>query len=130
MLGSLTASPDGCVVSYTATVMTASGGGQDGFELQVLDDGRLVRVLQLSAPADGAVHEVPGQFRLSGPPGDESPGIGLYLADNGQILDAMDPFGVPCSVVEVPALRRNGFLALGGVLALLGLVSLRRPRRA
>lgn len=128
-LGALNASPDGCVVSFDATVVTATGGGEDGFELQVADDGRIVRRIPLSAPADGATHQVTGQFRLGGPPATATPGIGLYLTDDDRILDAIDPFGVPCSVVEVPALRGRGFLALGGVLAAAALVTLRRPRR-
>jgi hypothetical protein len=129
-LGALDASPDGCLVSFDATVVTAPGGGDDAFELQVADDGRIVRRIPLSAPADGATHQVTGQFRLGGPPATATPGIGLYLPDNDRILDAIDPFGVPCTVVEVPALRGRGFLALGGVLAAAALVTLRRPRRA
>ena len=121
--------PNGCLVEYAVTIVTDATGGQDGFELQVADDGRVSQIVPLSAPADGASHRITGQIQLSGPPGDETPGIGLYLVDAGQILDAVDPLGVPCSPLEVPALGGNGYVALGGVLALAGLLSLRRSRR-
>lgn len=129
-LGQLEAAPDGCLVSYTVNIVTAAGGGQDEFELQIADDGRLTRIVPLAAPADGASHVVSGSFWLSGPPGSLTPGIGIYLVDNGSVLDAVDPLGVPCGIVEVPALAGKGYLALGSVLALVALVSLRRPRRA
>lgn len=129
-LGSIEAVPNGCLVEYAVTIVTDATGGQDGFELQVADDGRVSQIVPLNAPADGASHRITGQIQLSGPPGDETPGIGLYLVDDGQILDAVDPLGVPCSPLEVPALGGGGFAALGGVLALAALASLRRLRHA
>lgn len=130
-LGALELSaPNGCAVAYSASVVTTLGEGLESFELQVVDDGAITQIVSLTAPADGAVHLVQGAFKLARFPAQESPGIGVYLVDEGLILDAVDPFGVPCSAPDVPALAGTGFLTLGGVLALAALVMLRRSRRA
>lgn len=131
-IGSLeaTAPVNGCVVSYTATVLADAGGGEDSFQLQVVDDGAIVQVETLTVPADGAVHTVSGSLRLKKAPLTGSPGIGLYLADGAQLFDAVDPLEVPCRAFEpeVPTLAGAGTAALVGVLALAAVVVLRRAR--
>jgi hypothetical protein len=129
-LGSLTAAPDGCVIGFTATVRTEAGGGVDSFEVQLFDDGQQIDLRALTAPADGQVHAVEGEFQLSGPIGTNTPGVGLYLVDNGQTLDLIDPFGTPCPPLEVPTLGRGGVAALAGLLAIASLALLARRRRA
>jgi hypothetical protein len=130
-LGSLAATASGgCAVEFAATVHTASGGGQDDFSIQISDDGRLIRVVDLYAPADGTSHVVNGAFELTSPPGDATPGIGLYLVDDGRILDAIDPFVVPCGALAVPALGGRGLAALVSLLAFAALATLGRARRA
>ena len=65
-LGDLTSdSPAGCSVAYTLQVLTEIGAGSDTFELQVYDDGALIQVEALSAPADGLVHDFAGTHRVS-----------------------------------------------------------------
>lgn len=129
-LGSLELSaPNGCVVSYAANVMTTVGEGLESFELQIVDDGAITQIVPLTAPADGAVHLVQGAVKLTRFPTQESPGIGVYLVDDGVILDGVDPFHIACGAPEVPTLAGTGFFALGGVLAGAALVILRRPRR-
>lgn len=130
-VGSLVATPDGCLIDYSIAIVTDGGGGSDAFEIQVADDGQVVQIIPLSAPADGQQHQVTGSFRLGRQPGHETPGIGLYLIDDGHVLDILDPLGgIGCSPLEVPALDRGGFAALGGLLALAAFFALRRLRRA
>jgi hypothetical protein len=129
-LGSLSATPTGCVIDFTATVRTEAGGGVDSFEVQLFDDGQLIATQLLTATADGQTHDVAGQFQLSGPPGTVTPGVGLYLVDNDQTLDLIDPLGTPCGPLEVPALDRRGIVALAGLLAVASLALLSRRRRA
>lgn len=132
-LGTLEASaPQGCVIGYSATVFADAGGGEDSFQLQVVDDGQIVQVETLSVPADGAVHTVAGSFKLRRAPNAATPGIGLYLADGGVLLDAVDPLELACREFEpeVPTLAGAGYVALGSVLALAAILFLRRPRTA
>ena len=129
-VGSIVASPTGCLIEFTVSIVTESGGGSDAFEIQVADDGQIVQTIPLQAPADGQAHEVTGAFRLAQPPGNETPGIGLYLVDDGNVLDILDPLVVGCSPLEVPALGGRGFVALGGLLAATALLALRRHRRS
>jgi hypothetical protein len=123
-------SPESCVVAYTLQVQTESGGGNDAFELQLFDDGELVQVEALSAPADGAVHALAGAIHLQHPVAQTSPGIGVYLVDSGAILDFVDPASVTCGFVAIPTLDSAGAWILGGLLLASALVVLRRPRRA
>ena len=123
-------SPEGCVVAYTLQVLTERGAGNDAFELQLFDDGALVQVEALSAPADGAVHALAGAIHLRHPVSQTSPGIGVYLVDSGAILDFVDPASVACGFVEIPTLDSAGAWILVGLLLASALVVLRRPRRA
>jgi len=129
-LGDLTVtSPENCSLAYSLQVFTDAGVGNDDFELQVFDDGAIVRVLALSAPADGALHQLSGTFQLDRPISQQIPGIGVYLVDSGVILDAVDPLNITCGVVEIPTLGTTGAWLLGGLLMASALVVLRRPRR-
>ena len=127
-LGSIAATPDGCRIAFTITIVTDPGGGTDSFELQVADDGLVIQTIPLSAPADGNSHEVTGSFWLAMSPGNATPGIGLYLLDDGNVLDILDPLPVGCSPLEVPAVGSRGFATLGMLLAASALVVLRRTR--
>ncbi|MEZ5313394.1 MAG: hypothetical protein R2862_06895 [Thermoanaerobaculia bacterium] len=129
-LGSIEVSaPVGCVVAYTVSVVTTRGPQPEQFEIEVADDGVITQIVPLEAPADGALHVLQGSFALTHPPANGSPGVGIYLVDDGLVLDAVDPFGLPCSAPDVPALAGTGYLALIGVLALVALLALRRLRR-
>ena len=129
-VGSIVAVPHGCLIEYTVSIVTDTGGGSDTFEIQVADDGAVVQTIPLQAPADGLTHQLTGSFQLTRPPGDETPGIGLYLVDDGSVLDILDPLGgVGCSP-DVPALGGRGVVALAGLLAVTALFALRRLRRA
>lgn len=119
-------SPEGCVVAYTLQVQTESGGGNDTFELQLFDDGELVQVEALSAPADGAVHALTGTIHLHQAVSQVSPGLGVYLVDSAAFLDFVDPAPVSCGFVEIPTLGSVGAWILGGLLLASALVLLRR----
>ena len=123
-------SPAGCTVAYSLQVLTENGAGSDTFELQVFDDGALIQVEALSAPADGAVHALSGTIGLQHPVSQANPGIGVYLVDSGVILDFVDPADVVCGFVEIPTLDSAGAWILVGLLLASALVVLRRPRRA
>jgi hypothetical protein len=127
ILGDLTvSSPQGCTLSYAVQVFTESGGGDDSFELQVVDDGEIVLIHPLTAPADGAVHQLSGSIRLGRSVSQAFPGVGVYLIDTGVILDAVDPVDIVCGVVEIPTLGSAGAWLLGGLLLACGFVVLRR----
>ena len=129
-LGSLTiSSPAECTLAYTLQVLTESGSGADTFELQIFDDGNLVQIQPLSAPADGAVHALSGDLRLQHPVSQTSPGLGVYLVDSSVILDFADPVDIVCGFVEIPTLDSAGMWILTGLLLASALVVFRRSRR-
>jgi len=121
-------SPEGCTLAYAVQVFTDAGTGDDTFELQVVDDGVIVSVRSLSAPADGAIHQLSGTLQLNHAVSQAIPGVGVYLVDDGTILDAVDPVVLGCGIVEIPTLDTAGAWLLGGLLLACGLVVLRRPR--
>lgn len=115
---------DGCVLSFQLQVTADAGGGSDGFRLEVYDEGRLLRVAQLSVPADGAVHGVAGTVSLP-PISQATPGIGVVLAD-AAVLDIEDPVAASCAPYEVPAAGSAGLAGLAALLVVAGLVAVRR----
>lgn len=123
-------SSENCSLAYAIQVFTDSGQGNDDFEIQVVDDGAIVQILALSAPADGAIHQLSGTLRLKAPVSQQVPGIGVYLVDSGVILDAVDPLPISCGFVDIPTLDATGTWILGSLLLASALVVLRRPRRA
>jgi len=117
-----------CVLSFTVQVTAEVGAGNDDFRLEVYDDGRLVRLVPLSVPADGAVHSVSGTVGLP-QISQAAPGIGVVLVDD-QMLDIEDPFPASCVLTEVPTLGSAGLAGLGALLGLAAIVVVRRRARA
>lgn len=115
---------EACVLSFGLQVTADAGGGTDSFQLEVWDDGRLVRSLALAVPADGAVHSVSGTIGLP-PISQATPGIGVVLADAVR-LDLEDPFAASCVPYEVPAASPAGLAGLTLLLLAAGLVVVRR----
>ncbi|MEO8274573.1 MAG: hypothetical protein ABI639_00025 [Thermoanaerobaculia bacterium] len=130
-LGSLSASsPASCVLAYSVQVLTDSAPGTDTFELQIFDDGAIAQTQTLSAPADGAVHHLQGTVTIAHPISQSTSGVGVYLVDDGAILDFADPVGIICGAVDIPTLDALGTSVLAGALLLSALVLMRRRRNA
>jgi len=125
VVGSIQAlTADRCVLSFLLQVTADAGGGSDDFRLEVYDEGQLIRVAQLSVPADGGVHILPGTLSLP-PISQASPGIGVVLAD-AAVLDIQDPVAATCAPYEVPAAGPAGLAGLAALLVVAGLVAVRR----
>lgn len=115
---------DRCVLSFQLQVTADAGGGTDGFQLDIWDEGQLVRSVALAVPADGAVHGVAGTVALP-PISQANPGIGVVLSDV-VTLDIEDPFAATCAPFEIPAASPSGLAGLGALLLVAGLLVVRR----
>jgi hypothetical protein len=130
VLGSLTVTASqACTVAYSLQVQTESGSGDDTFELQLYDDGALIQIATLRAPADGALHTLAGTLQLGQSVSQANPGVGVYLVDSAASLDFVDPAPVTCGAVEIPTIDTVGAFLLGGLLLASALLVLRRSRR-